>query len=386
MPQEMVVWCSDKTTSVVSEVIVISKIIGGEPADSDAYPFIASLRVPQGLINGNGEDLSGRHYCGGTLISKNVVLTAGHCVNSTLLRKPDVYFGLIGRDNMQGPFFESFKVVKTVIHPEFAQLAGGAFDKDAAILFLNGEPNVGPVSWKIDEDCFETQNCGAGTVLGWGLTEEGNLGSESDALLIAKVPFLSREECGELLGSATITNAMVCAGSKGKDACQNDSGGPLMVGTAVGGIVSWGEGCGREGKPGVYTSLPFINNWVQNQLGGTLTKVGNHTSCICLCNQLTNLVVHDKEIGELNDCNLYPQSQGSTEKKEPSPPRGNDSLSTGNARPLPVACTRLICSALQIVYLSEDDGCLRGVIWTSCSAGGTKGISAELPFPVLQFC
>ena len=53
----------------------------------------------------------------------------------------------------------------------------------------------------------------------------------------------------------------------GRDSCQDDSGGPLS--TAQGGaarpigIVSWGEGCAKAGKPGVYARVAVLNTWIE---------------------------------------------------------------------------------------------------------------------------
>ena len=53
---------------------------------------------------------------------------------------------------------------------------------------------------------------------------------------------------------------MICAGEEGKDACQNDSGGPLTKDGEIIGIVSWGSGCGR--LPGVYARVTHVKDWI----------------------------------------------------------------------------------------------------------------------------
>lgn len=72
-------------------------------------------------------------------------------------------------------------------------------------------------------------------------------------------------------GSDRITDNMLCAGVEkgGLDACQGDSGGPLLVKNAdlntfhLAGVVSWGEGCAREGYPGIYTRVSQYVQWIE---------------------------------------------------------------------------------------------------------------------------
>lgn len=101
-------------------------------------------------------------------------------------------------------------------------------------------------------------------MLGWGRTVSGDPNSLSDILLQVHVPLTSRKECQDAFPSASlITDSMICAGEKGKDACQFDSGGPLLLDGKVVGIVSWGIGCGED-LPGVYASVGAAANWIEN--------------------------------------------------------------------------------------------------------------------------
>jgi secreted trypsin-like serine protease len=78
---------------------------------------------------------------------------------------------------------------------------------------------------------------------------------------VAEVDLLADEDCERVypesasadFGGSFQSESMVCAG--GRDACQGDSGGPLVADGRVVGLVSWGAGCGEEGRPGVYARV-----------------------------------------------------------------------------------------------------------------------------------
>uniref|UniRef100_A0A452V778 Coagulation factor X n=1 Tax=Ursus maritimus TaxID=29073 RepID=A0A452V778_URSMA len=82
---------------------------------------------------------------------------------------------------------------------------------------------------------------------------------------------------GDCEHSFSITPNMFCAGydSKPEDACQGDSGGPHVTRFKdtyfVTGIVSWGEGCARKGKYGVYTKVTNFLKWIDKSMKGRST-------------------------------------------------------------------------------------------------------------------
>lgn len=80
--------------------------------------------------------------------------------------------------------------------------------------------------------------------------------------MAVEIPVVSLEDCRKKLSH--VADDMICGGFKkgSKDSCTGDSGGPYAVDYKLVGVVAWGIGCGREGLPGVYTSVPYYLNWI----------------------------------------------------------------------------------------------------------------------------
>ncbi|XP_064522846.1 vitamin K-dependent protein C isoform X2 [Pseudopipra pipra] len=107
-------------------------------------------------------------------------------------------------------------------------------------------------------------------VTGWGSTSDVNV-SYPTSLHYIEIPIVPRNECAPAMASAVSDN-MLCAGSLGdrRDACLGDSGGPMSTKYKdtwfLVGLVSWGHGCGRREKFGVYTKVSQYLEWIQHHI------------------------------------------------------------------------------------------------------------------------
>ena len=105
---------------------------------------------------------------------------------------------------------------------------------------------------------------------GWGVTEEGGMFLAGNLQKVS-VPIVSDEDCFGLYGGL-MRDDMLCAGEEGKDSCSGDSGGPLVCplgqdgSVLLTGVTSWGQGCGRPDRPGVYTEVAHFIDWIQTTM------------------------------------------------------------------------------------------------------------------------
>ena len=90
----------------------------------------------------------------------------------------------------------------------------------------------------------------------------------------ASIPILETQKCMEphIYGPDKLGSGMFCAGylEGGVDSCQGDSGGGLMCWSRgrrlVVGLISWGYGCGKPNRPGVYTRVPDYAEWISDKM------------------------------------------------------------------------------------------------------------------------
>ncbi|KAL2102245.1 hypothetical protein ACEWY4_001413 [Coilia grayii] len=114
------------------------------------------------------------------------------------------------------------------------------------------------------------------TITGWGSTTEN--GPKVSRLQEVNVTILHTQTCNSFY-HGMVASEMFCAGdlAGGVDACQGDSGGPLCCFRGryeLAGIVSWGVGCGRVQKPGVYTRLQLYKDWINTEMQSYMESGG----------------------------------------------------------------------------------------------------------------
>ncbi len=228
---------------------VNGKIVGGEDATVGEFPFIVSLQT-----RGFG------HFCGGSLIKKNWVLTAAHCTRGIKIEK--IMIGL--HDLSQTSNAESITAKRVIVHPKYDPSTS---DYDYALVELNTESKYEPISLNQKEISISEGVEIMSTVAGWGTTREG-ANDLPEILQKVDVPLVSFDSCNKSY-TGQITDRMLCAGYTrgGKDSCQGDSGGPLVLNAQDGqpyliGVVSWGQGCARAGYPGIYSKVNTVAAWV----------------------------------------------------------------------------------------------------------------------------
>jgi trypsin len=246
-------------------------VVGGQPARQGQFPYVANI------------DIAGSYGCTGTLIAPRWVITAGHCgsltgsstdgtVPSSLAYPVGEYSVTLGTVNTDGTGGQTFGVSQAIVDPDYSVANGSGYD--VTLLELDHASRIRPMLLAAVSERGLWEPGKLMTIAGFGLTNQ-NASSEPATMQFTQVPITTDAYCAgaypQSVGDQGTYDPTteVCAGyaKGGRDACNGDSGGPLLAPLSSAyadsdgyryvlvGATSYGDGCGQPGEPGVYARL-----------------------------------------------------------------------------------------------------------------------------------
>lgn len=252
------------------------RIVGGQPTELDEYPWTALIhyRKPDGRFG---------FHCGGSLLNSRYVVTAAHCIKA-IPRGWEVVGVRLGEHNLateqdceddlcNDPI--DLQVETITVHENYDPASKTQYNDIALIRFtrdVSFSEFIKPICLPLDGELRNTLSAGTRAVAaGWGRTETAGA---SNIKLKVDLDIFDWNRCSTIYrrsGIALQDTQMCAGGTRGKDTCSGDSGGPLMKhiqnSVFLYGIVSFGPNkCGTKDVPGVYTNVPKYIGWIEKNV------------------------------------------------------------------------------------------------------------------------
>eukprot|EP01026_Neomeris_dumetosa_P056959 TRINITY_DN5224_c0_g1_i6.p1 TRINITY_DN5224_c0_g1~~TRINITY_DN5224_c0_g1_i6.p1 ORF type:complete len:472 (-),score=46.48 TRINITY_DN5224_c0_g1_i6:345-1706(-) len=248
-------------------------------ADSRNYKFLVSLQQVE--VEGNAfDEACYNHFCSGTIIAPNLVLSAARCFTSLIdsVKKwpyKPIYVAFYPQCRHQrNPNYKRIAVDSVYVHPDYLQ---GNRNADLAILTLLGKHEGQTI--QIDFDEVDVDN--SLQIVGYGKSRPEELGTyQQYPLDEARIISIGEQKCNDLLKKFKVRegflnySGMICGQNPAEVACGEDFGGPLLKadeeGTKQVGIAMWGLGslCYNvtDTAPTLFTRLSAFKEWIKEMI------------------------------------------------------------------------------------------------------------------------
>ncbi|CAG9793547.1 unnamed protein product [Diatraea saccharalis] len=235
-----------------------TRIIGGTSVGIETHPSIVQ-------VDFNVAGFIWNQQCAGAVLNSLYILSAAHCFAG-----PN--YAPANRRIRAGTSTRNEGGITAEVQEEFNHPAFGENGNDADISVVRlATPLL------LSNNIQQAPIMAAGFVLpagltvtyaGWGVTSvlTGEIATELQSVNTVVVDReLCRLQYATLPSNPEVTENMLCAGNIGAggiDACIGDGGGPLYFDNIVTGVISWGNGCGEAGFPGVSTQVSSFTEWI----------------------------------------------------------------------------------------------------------------------------
>lgn len=264
---------------------------GGNAIDDAGAPWQAQIYYPKNAAKWAEEISKGtplwekQHYCGGTLIRPDWVLTAAHCITQGMVNAG--YRVRLGAEDISQDGGISYRIDRIVRHSGYAAVRHpdapaapvpppNMYANDIALVHIvdDGPPRPRDPQQIRPIELYSGPPLKSGTQVtasGWGKTRPVAAHAPNAILLKVDLQLMDGENCKRQknYGPERISDKVICAARKGQSVCRGDSGGPLTLTNEqrLVGVVSWGKkDCNGDGQPGVFTSVLAYSDWIKRAM------------------------------------------------------------------------------------------------------------------------
>uniref|UniRef100_A0A1A9VC83 Peptidase S1 domain-containing protein n=1 Tax=Glossina austeni TaxID=7395 RepID=A0A1A9VC83_GLOAU len=227
----------------------LHRIVNGRPARPGQFPYIISLRYDNW------------HVCGGSIISRNYIVTAAHCtahiIDGDRFEIPSLPFSIRAGSIHLEEGGVVVTVAETIPHPGYNNIT-----LDIALLRLaqplNFTEHINSISLA-EADPPVGANV---DVAGWGRLGSGQ--ARSEILQYTTLSSLTNQECNRLHSHVHETSLCLLPDQRLLNGiCQGDSGGPAVYNDQLVGVASYVMGGCGTAHPNVFVSIAHTRDWIR---------------------------------------------------------------------------------------------------------------------------